>query len=186
MRNLIWIGLAIVSLYLAWFSYKATQDQLIHTSAPLQDLSEQSLVMKGFTIAQLDNTLEFMVWPEPRAKLQREYTEWLKYFVQQRPLSWQAWSRLVGLQFETGASISDQLWSFAHFLDLRDWDLHSQLRLAFYCIELDVYLPQDLLSRCDRLLQAMNWSKGLRSGAKHIKVSEQVLAARLQRAGVGF
>lgn len=177
------IFLALCALAMARETYQLVQNPAQFELPPLHTFSNLTTADHKLEQKELETTLDYMVWPAERSQLQAQYVRLLKEQLVANPTSSITWSKLLDVQYQQGASSSDQLWSFAHYFELRDWDRHSQRPLVFYCVRLQAVMSTGLAAQCDDLLRSVDWRNDLAWQARTMRLNADELADRLRLAG---
>ena len=130
----------------------------------------------------LENTLEYMVWPNQREQLLVELYSNLKRQSNLKPLDARLWLQILSVQVEHEVSHGDRVWALESAIRLNKWNELRRPVLAHHCLLSEHLLAEKLLQQCLRLYTQLPWQDRPAYLSRSVGVSQSTLLAALERA----
>jgi len=178
------VGLSLACFQLASYARGSDQSKEVSSWIPIFPLAEgHQLNNLDVRIHELQNALEFMVWPREREKIFRLLTNQLR--AKQNLAPYTNRDTLLYLAIAEAANFSnrEKLWSLQRALTFNTWTEKSRYSLLHYCFDFQSILNDDLRQRCNKLLVRLSPKQNIEFYAKQIDVDKESLLRALESLG---
>lgn len=101
--------------------------------------------------AELELTVEYMVWPRELQRARVELAKVYKQQLNQRPFSGVLWEKLLAVQMELPAQQAELSYTLSRLLEQLEWRTKSFRSLVYYCVHLDSKISQQTKLQCRQL-----------------------------------